>query len=136
MPLLQKFEALSYRLFGRFAPYFQEHIYPIKGSLEKGRVRIFHDTYISMMFLTVLITLPISVVGIVLTLLTHVLPLLVLVPVPAFIVVGFLFMPTSNASDRASAWSVRCLLQQRTSALWLQAALRHTPVLSVFLMLT
>ena len=102
MPLLQKFEALSYRLFGRFAPYFQEHIYPIKGSLEKGRVRIFHDTYISMMFLAVLITLPISVVGIVLALLTHVLPLLALVPVPAFIAVAFLFMPTSNASDRAS----------------------------------
>ncbi|MGA2386711.1 MAG: type II secretion system F family protein [Candidatus Bathyarchaeia archaeon] len=102
MPLSQKFEAFSYRLFGRFAPYFQEHVYPIKGSLEKGRVRIFHDAYISMMFLAVLLTLPVSVLGIVLVLLTHVLPLLILVPIPAFVAVGFLFMPSSSASDRAT----------------------------------
>lgn len=103
MPLLQKFEALSYRLFGRFAPYFQEHIHPVKASLEKGRVRIFHDTYVSMMYLTVLISLPVSVLGIILVMLTHVLELLILLPVPLFVAVGFLFMPTSKASDRSAA---------------------------------
>ena len=103
MPLLQKFEALSYRLFSHFAQYFQQHIFQVKGTLEKGRVRIFHDTYVSMMFLTALLTLPISVLGIVLVLVTHVLPLLILVPIPLFVAAGFLFMPTSNASDRSSA---------------------------------
>ena len=103
MPLLQKFEALSYRLFGRFAPYFQQHVFPVKGPLEKGRVRIFHDTYVSMMYLAVLLTLPVSILGIILVLLTHFLPLMILVPIPLFIVVGFLFMPTSKASDRSSA---------------------------------
>ena len=49
-----------------------------------------------------MLTLPISVLGIVLVVFTHFLPLLVLAPIPLFVVVGFLFMPTSNASDRAS----------------------------------
>jgi flagellar protein FlaJ len=103
LPLSQKFEALSYRLFGRLAQYFQEHVFPIKEALEKGRVRIFHDTYISMMFFTILLTLPVSVLGILLVIFTHFMPLLILVPIPAFAAVGFLFMPTSKASDRSSA---------------------------------
>jgi flagellar protein FlaJ len=102
LPLSQKFEALSYRLFGHLAQYFQEHVFPIKNSLEKGRVRIFHDTYISMMFFAVLLTLPVSALGIALAVFTHFMPLLILVPIPIFVVVGFLFMPTSKASDRAS----------------------------------
>ncbi|MGA2681008.1 MAG: type II secretion system F family protein [Candidatus Bathyarchaeia archaeon] len=71
--------------------------------MEKGRVRIFHDTYISMMFFTILLTLPVSVLGILLVIFTHFMPLLILVPIPAFAAVGFLFMPTSKASDRSSA---------------------------------
>jgi flagellar protein FlaJ len=103
LPLLQKFEALSYRLFGRFAPYFLKNFFPtIKGSLEKGQVKIYSETYVSMMFFAALLTLPLSAVGIVLVLLYHILPLLILVPIPVFVVVGFLFMPSSNASDRAS----------------------------------
>ncbi len=102
MPLLQKFEALSYRLFGRFAPSFQKKVFPVKNSLEKARIRIFHDTYISMMFLAALLTIPVSVIGVVAVILTHFLPLLILVPIPLFVVAAFLFMPSSNASDRAS----------------------------------
>lgn len=102
MPLLQKYEALSYRLFGRIAPAFQQKVFQVRGTLEKGRIRIYPDTYVSMMILTALLTLPVSVLGIALVLLFHALPLLILVPVPLFVVVGFLFMPSSNASDRAS----------------------------------
>ena len=103
MTLSEKFEALSYRLFGRFAPYFLKNFFPtIKNSLEKGHVRIYSETYVSMMFFTALITLPVSVLGIVLVLLYHILPLLILVPIPLFAVAGFLFMPSSNASDRAA----------------------------------
>jgi flagellar protein FlaJ len=103
LPLLEKFEALSYHLFGRFAPYFLKNFFPtIRNSLEKGHVRIYSETYVSMMFFTALLTLPVSVLGIVLVLLYHILPLLILVPIPLFVVAGFLFMPSSNASDRAA----------------------------------
>jgi flagellar protein FlaJ len=102
LPLLQKFEALSYRLFGQLASSFQKKVFPIKNSLEKARIRIFPDTYISMMFLAALLTIPVSVIGVVAVILTHFLPLLILVPIPLFVVAAFLFVPSSNASDRAS----------------------------------
>ena len=102
MPLLEKFEALSFRLFGRIAPYFLKNVFHIKGSLEKGRVKIYPETYISLMFFIALLTLPVSVLGIVLVLTFRFLPLLILVPLPLFVVAGFLAVPNSNASDRAS----------------------------------
>jgi flagellar protein FlaJ len=104
LPFLDKFEALAYRLFGNLARYFQANFFSsLKGSLEKGRVRIYPETYISMMFLTAVITLPVSVLGVVLVLATQFLPLLVLVFVPFFVVAGFLAVPMNNASDRASS---------------------------------
>ena len=102
MPLLEKFEALSYRLFGRITPYFLNNVFHIKGSLEKGRVKIYPETYISMMFFTAMLTLPVSVLAIVIVLLTRFIPLLILVPLPLFVVAGFLVVPSSNASDRAT----------------------------------
>ena len=40
LPLLNKFEALSFRLFGRFAPYVLKNVFPnLKNTLEKGRVK-------------------------------------------------------------------------------------------------
>ena len=103
MPLLEKFEALSFRLFGRIAPYFLKNVFPtIKGSLEKGQVKIYPETYVSLMFFTAMLTFPISVLGAVLVLLTGFLPLLILIPIPLFVVVGFLVVPMSKASDRAS----------------------------------
>ena len=102
MPLLEKFEALSYRLFGRFTPYFLNNVFHIKGPLDKGRVKIYPETYVSMMFFAAMLTIPVSVLGVVLVLLTRFLPLLILVPVPLFVVGGFLAIPSSNASDRAA----------------------------------
>ena len=102
MPLLEKFEALSYRIFGRITPYFLNNVFHIKGSLEKGRVKIYPETYISMMFFTAMLTLPVSVLAIVIVLLTRFIPLLILVPLPLFVVAGFLVVPSSNASDRAT----------------------------------
>lgn len=103
MPLLEKFEALSYRLFGRFAPYVQKNFFPtLKGSLEKGRVRIYSDTYISMIFFVSLLTLPVSVLGILLFMVFRFLPMLILIPVPAFVFLGFLVVPSNNASERST----------------------------------
>ena len=103
MPLLEKFEALSFRLFGRVAPYFLKNVFQtVKSSLERGRVRIYPETYVSLMLFTAMLTLPVSVLGAVLVLTYRFLPLLILVPVPLFVMVGFLVAPLSNASDRSS----------------------------------
>jgi len=102
LPLLNKLEAVSFRLFGRMAPYFLKKVYPIQGSLEKARIRIYPETYISLMFLVALLTVPVSVLAASIALITGILPLLILVPLPLFVVVGFLFVPKNNASDRSS----------------------------------
>jgi flagellar protein FlaJ len=102
LPLLEKLEALSYRLFGRFAPYFLNNVFHIKGPLDKGRVKIYPETYISLMIFTALLTLPVSVLALVIVVLYRFLPLLILVPLPLFVVGGFLAVPSSNASDRAT----------------------------------
>ena len=103
MPLLEKLEAWSFRLFGRFAPYFLKNVFTqIKGTLEKGRVRIYPETYVSLMFFIALLTLPVSVIAGIIALLFGFLPLLILVPLPLFVIAGFLVVPMNNASDRAS----------------------------------
>ncbi len=100
MPFLDKVEALSFRLFGRFAPYFLKNVFTqVKGSLEKGRVRIFPETYISLMFFVAILTVPVSVVAGITALLFNFLPLLLLVPLPLFVIAGFIVVPMNNASD-------------------------------------
>ncbi len=103
MPFLEKFEALSFRLFGRSAPFFLEKVFPTtKGNLEKGRVRIYPATYVSMMFFIALLTVPISVLGLTLAILFNFLPFLALIPVPLFVIVGFYVVPMNSASERAT----------------------------------
>ena len=102
MPLLGKLEALSFRLFGRFAPYLIRKFFPkTKSSLEKGRVKIYHETYISLMLFVALLTVPVSVVAGFISLYFGILPLLTLVFLPVFVIAGFLVVPLNNASDRS-----------------------------------
>ena len=124
MPLLDKLEAWSFRLFGRFAPYILKHVFPqIKGSLEKGRVKIYSETYISLMFFIALLTLPVSVIAASIALLYGFLPLLILVPLPLFVIGGFLIVPMNNASDRSSGLEREMPFAARhTSALCRQGA--------------
>lgn len=104
MPLLEKLEAFSFRLFGGIAPFFLKNLFPAtKGTLEKGRVRIYPETYISLMFLIAILTLPVSVAAALMALLSGFIPLLILVPLPLFVMGGFLIVPMNNASDRASS---------------------------------
>ncbi len=49
-----------------------------------------------------LVTLPISAAGAILFLVFGFLPILILVPIPAFVMLGFIAIPLSKASDRAS----------------------------------
>ena len=103
MPLLDKFEAWSFRLFGRFAPYVLKNIFPqTKNSLEKGRVRIYSETYISLMFFVVMLTLPVSVFAAAVALTFGFLPILALAFLPVFVIFGFLVVPLNNASERSS----------------------------------
>jgi flagellar protein FlaJ len=104
LPLLNKFEAWSFRLFGRFSPYFLKKVFPTtKSTLEKGRVKIYPETYISLMFFVAFLTVPISVLAGFLALYLSFLPLLLLVPLPLFVMVGFLIVPMNNASDRSTS---------------------------------
>ena len=103
MPLLDKLEAWSFRFFGRFAPYILKNIFPqIKNSLEKGRVRIYSESYISLMLFIVMLTLPVSVFAVAVALTFGFLPILVLAFLPLFVIFGFLVVPMNNASERSS----------------------------------
>jgi flagellar protein FlaJ len=103
LPLLDKLEAWSFRFFGRFAPYVLKNIFPqIKNSLEKGRVRIYSEAYISLMFFIVMLTLPVSVFAVAVALIFGFLPILALAFLPLFVVFGFLIVPMNNASERSS----------------------------------
>jgi flagellar protein FlaJ len=104
LPLLNKFEAWSFRLFGRFAPYFLKNVFTqVKVSLERGRVRIFPETYISLMFFVAMLTVPVSIIAGITALIFGILPLLILVPLPLFVIAGFIVIPMNNASDRSSS---------------------------------
>ncbi len=54
------------------------------------------------MLLVTLLTVPVSLLGAFLALATGFLPLLILVPLPVFVVGGFLIIPMNSASDRSS----------------------------------
>jgi flagellar protein FlaJ len=70
--------------------------------LEKGRVKIYPETYVSLMLFTAMLTLPVSIIGAVLFFVFGFVPILILVPMPCFVILGFIVIPLSKASDRAS----------------------------------
>ena len=103
MALIDKLGAWSFRFFGRFAPYVLKNIFPqMKNSLEKGRVRIYSETYVSMMFFVAVLTLPVSVFAVAVALTFGFLPILALAFLPLFVIFGFLIVPMNSASERSS----------------------------------
>lgn len=103
MPLLRKLESFSYRLFGGMAPKFLKYTSSLKNKLEKARIRIYPETYISMMLLLAVITIPVSVVAGLLFYFFGFMPILFLLPFPLYIVAAFLLLPMSKASDRSTS---------------------------------
>ena len=101
MPLLETLEAWSFRLFGGIAPFFLKRVYQFKDKLDKAQIKIYPATYVSLMLFIALLTIPVSVISLVFALFGF-LPLLFLIPFPLYIMVGFLIIPMSKASDRAS----------------------------------
>ena len=102
MALLKKLEGFSFRLFGSKAPYFLKRIYSFKNVLEKARIRIYPETYVSLMYLFALLTVPVAIVSAILLLVFGFMPLLFLVPFPLYIIAGFLLIPMSKASERSA----------------------------------
>ncbi|MHC3130198.1 MAG: type II secretion system F family protein [Candidatus Bathyarchaeota archaeon] len=103
MPLLKTLEGVSYRLFGGIAPKFLGRVFEFKEHLAKAGIKIYPETYISLMFLMALLTLPVSIVAIVLIYFTKIFFLIFLVPVPIYVMIGFMVAPMSRAGERASA---------------------------------
>jgi len=103
MPLLKTLEGVSYRLFGGIAPKFLSGVFEFKEHLAKAGIKIYPETYISLMFLMSLVTLPVSIIALVLIYFTKILFLIFLVPMPIYIMIGFMVAPISRAGERASA---------------------------------
>jgi flagellar protein FlaJ len=103
MPLLKTLEGVAYRLFGSFSPKFLSGVFEFKEHLAKAGIKIYPETYVSLMFLIATLTLPVSIVAIVLIYFTKILFLIFLVPVPIYVMIGFMVVPSSRAGERASA---------------------------------
>ena len=101
MPLLSTLEGLSFRLFGRIAPKFLKGIFEFESYLQRANMRIYPVTYVSLMFFAALLALPVSIVAVVLLYFYQLLPLIFLVPAPAFVMVIFILAPVSKASERS-----------------------------------
>jgi flagellar protein FlaJ len=103
MPLLKTLEGVSYRLFGSISPKFLSGMFEFKEHLAKAGIKIYPETYVSLMFLVATLTIPVSVVALVLIYFTKILFLIFLVPMPIYVMIGFMVVPSSKASERSSA---------------------------------
>ena len=103
MPLLKTLEGISYRLFGSVSPKFLSGVFEFKEHLEKAGIKIYPETYISLMFLIATLSIPVSIMALVLLYFTKTIFLIFLVPMPIYIMIGFMVAPSSKASERASA---------------------------------
>jgi flagellar protein FlaJ len=102
LPFLETLEAWSFRIFGRAAPSFLKHILEFKDYLERAKIKIYPATYVSLMFFIAVLTLPISIVSIAILYLYGFIPIIFLVPLPFYVMIGFLLIPISRAGERAS----------------------------------
>ena len=102
MPFLKTLEAWSFRIFGRAAPSFLKHVFEFKNSLERAKIKIYPETYVSLMFFVAVLTLPISIISILIVYLYGFMPIIFLIPLPVYVMIGFMLIPLSRAGDRAS----------------------------------
>jgi len=103
MSLLKNLEGVAFRLFGSVSPKFLGGVFEFKEQLAKAGIKIYPETYISLMFLISTLTIPISIFSLVLLYFTKIIFLILLVPMPIYVMIGFLVVPSSRASERASA---------------------------------
>jgi flagellar protein FlaJ len=103
MPLLKTLEGVSYRLFGSVSPKFLSGVFEFKDHLARAGIKIYPETYVSLMFLIATLTLPVSIIAFVLLYFTKILFLIFLIPLPIYVMIGFMVAPMSKAGERASA---------------------------------
>jgi len=102
LPFLETLEAWSFRLFGRVAPSFLKNVIEFKGYLERAKIKIYPETYVSLMFFIAVLTIPVPIISIVILYLYRFIPMIFLVPLPLYIMIGFMLIPMSRAGERAS----------------------------------
>lgn len=101
LPLLSSLEGWSHRLFGRISPKFLSNVFEFKDELQKAGMKIYPETYISLMFFLAFLTLPVTGIAIVLLYFTRWIPLIMLVPTPVLVMIGFMVVPMMKAGERA-----------------------------------
>jgi flagellar protein FlaJ len=102
LQILNTLEAWSFRFFGGVAKSFLKNYTKFKNSLERARIKIYPESYVSMMFFMAVLTIPISIISILILYLYAFLPMIFLVPLPLYIVIGFMLIPMSRAGERAT----------------------------------
>ena len=102
MPLLNTLEGLSFRFFGRIAPVFLKNVFEFEGYLKRANMRIYPETYVSLMFFAACLTLPVSVAAIMIVYFLQLMPAIFLVPAPFFVMIVFILAPMSKAGERSS----------------------------------
>jgi len=103
LSLISTLEGWSYRVFGRIAPKFLKHVFEFREELSKAGMRIYPETYVSLMFFMALLTAPVTVAVIVLLYILKFVPLVLLVPMPVYVMIFFMLRPSMNAGERAGA---------------------------------
>ena len=102
MPFLETLEAWSFRIFGGIAPSFLKNVFEFKDYLERAKIRIYAETYVSLMFFIATLTLPAMFVSIAIVYFYGFMPIIFLIPLPFYVMIGFLLIPISRAGDRAN----------------------------------
>ena len=102
MPFLETLEAWSFRIFGRAAPFFLKHVVEFKDYLERAKIKIYPETYVSLMLFISFLTIPVTIVSIIVLYFFGFLPAIFLVPLPIYVMIGFFLIPLSKAGERAS----------------------------------
>lgn len=103
LSLLNSMEGWSYRVFGGIAPKFLSNVFEFKGNLKRAGMKIYPETYVTMMFFSALLATPVTVIGLVLLYIFRLIFLVFLVPVPIYVMIAFMVTPSMRASERASS---------------------------------
>jgi flagellar protein FlaJ len=102
LQFLNTLEAWSFRLFGKLAPSFLKNVMEFKDYLEKAEIKIYPETYVSLMFFVAVLTIPVSLISALILYLYGFLPMIFLVPLPIYVIIGFILIPISRAGERAT----------------------------------
>ncbi|HUV97975.1 MAG TPA: type II secretion system F family protein [Candidatus Paceibacterota bacterium] len=79
-----------------------KNVFEFEGYLKRANMRIYPETYVSLMFFAACLTLPVSVAAIMIVYFLQLMPAIFLVPAPFFVMIVFILAPMSKAGERSS----------------------------------